>query len=159
MNSKNHLNQHYRIKFIILLFTSIIISCDNTSKSRTQDIHEATETTILQVDSLKPETDTIDLSSKEESEAAVSLTNKITIGTWIDESGSTYELYKIDNAYYLDNHYYDGSFGTDHLKPIKRYGKRGYVIIDDEREFYLIKNDKLYVYDMFGDIGLIFRPI
>lgn len=159
MNSKNHLNQHYIIKFSLLLFTSTIISCDNTPKSQSQDIHETTETTILQVDSLKPEIDTVSLSSKEEFEAEVPRTNKITIGTWIDDSGSTYEMYKIDNAYYLDNHYYDGSFGTDHLKPIKRYGKRGYVIIDDEREFYLIRNNRLYVYDMFGDVGLIFQPI
>lgn len=68
-------------------------------------------------------------------------------------------MYKTNGEIYLYNSYYDGSSGTDHMTRIKRFGKKGYVIVDDEREFYYIKNDKLYIYDMFGDVGLIFQSL
>lgn len=78
------------------------------------------------------------------------------IGSWKNEFGSYY-MYKKDGVYYLDNSYIDGSGGTQKLSTRKRNGQLSYNVEGDNTEYFIIKEDGLYIYDRWGDLGTIYK--
>lgn len=101
--------------------------------------------------------DTRELTSVTATEEQTKEQTKKIIGRFRDQWG-VYTLYKVDEKYYLESKYFDGSGGTDRLEVKIRNNRRTYNIIGDPYEYYEIRNGRMYIYDYEGYLGPVYDP-
>lgn len=78
-----------------------------------------------------------------------------------DVAQAVVRLYKRDSdgEYFLYSLFPDQSELIEELEVKNRNGQKTFNVISDDTEYIIIKNDGLYIYDMYGDLGLKYRRL
>jgi len=80
------------------------------------------------------------------------------LGVWKERNSNTIVvLYKKNGEYYLHSRFPDNSDLMERLVVKTKNGQKTYNVVGDDSEYMIIKKDGIYVYDMYGDLGLIYH--